>query len=183
MLRRLFSKRNAPDEAAVDAAYGQIVAAARQPALFDAFGAPDTPIGRYEMVALHMILALRRLSGRGEAAERFAAALADLFFAETDRALRDLGVGDRRVPKTLKSMAEMFYGRARAYGDAIGGRDAHALAAALRRNVKPEAAEWSGADAIAAHALAIDATLALADDGALVAGRFDFPSPPEVTPS
>lgn len=177
MLRRLFSRRNAPDEALRDAAYGQIVAAARQTALFARWGVPDTPLGRFEMVSLHMILALRRLSGRGEAAERLAAGLADLFFSETDRALRDLGVGDGRVPKTLKAMAEMFYGRAKAYGDAIGASDEAALAAALRRNVRPDGADWPQVQALARHALAVDSALAALTDEEIAAGGFVFPQP------
>lgn len=179
MLKRLFSRRSASDDALCDAVYGQIVAAARQKALFDAWRAPDTPLGRFEMLALHMILALRRLSGQGEAAERLAADLTTLFFKETDRALRDLGVGDGKVPKTLKAMAEMFYGRAKAYGDAIGGRDVAALAAALRRNVRPDGAEWPEAAALAAHALAVDAALAATPLDALLAGRFGFVEPGE----
>lgn len=177
MLRRWFSRRNAPDEALRDAAYGQIVAAARQKALYAVWDAPDTPLGRFEMLSLHMILALRRLSGQGEVAEGLAASLADLFFSETDRALRDLGVGDGRVPKTLKAMAEMFYGRAKAYGDAIGAGDGAALAAALRRNVRPDGAEWPEAEALARHALAVDAAFAHMSKEDIAAGRFDFPPP------
>jgi cytochrome b pre-mRNA-processing protein 3 len=46
----------------IEQLHGDIVAAARRPALFLDFEAPDTPEGRFEMIALHAGLAIRRLS-------------------------------------------------------------------------------------------------------------------------
>ena len=60
---RLFARRNPETGKTVDALYEQIVAAARQPILYSAFEVPDTPLGRFEMISLHLFLFLRRLRG------------------------------------------------------------------------------------------------------------------------
>jgi len=180
MFKRLFARTSDARQALCDAVYGQIVAAARQPRFYAEWGVPDTPLGRFEMLALHMILVLRRLSGGGAAAEALAADLTDLFFAETDRALRDLGVGDTRVPRRLKELASMFYGRARAYGDALGAGDQAALAEALARNVWQGNADGFGAVPLAAEALAAAARLAGTSIETILAGRLglaDLPPP------
>lgn len=177
MLRRLFQSRTGRSDASCDALYGQIVAAARQETPFADWDVPDTPIGRFEMVALFMILTLRRLSGAGVEAERLAQSLTDLFFRETDRALRDLGVGDTRVPRRMKDMAGMFYGRAKAYGDAIGNGDVDALAAALARNIRPDVTDWLHARHLARHALRAAQALAEAPVGSLADGSVIFPTP------
>ena len=53
-----------------------------------------------------------------------------------DRSLRELGVGDTTVPKRMKTMMQVFYGRADAYGSALRGSDPQAaLANAVSRNI------------------------------------------------
>ena len=63
MFKRLFGRDRLANRAIVDSLYGQIVAAARQPHLYSAWNVPDTPLGRFEMVALHVYLFLHRARG------------------------------------------------------------------------------------------------------------------------
>ena len=63
--------------------------------------------------------------------------LTDEFFTDVEHSLRELGIGDLGVPKRMKKLARMFYGRAAAYDDALERDDREALAAALARNVRP----------------------------------------------
>ncbi len=66
MFRRFFALDDGGSNRAVtDALYDEIVAAARRPALYLHWEVPDTPLGRYEMLGLHMFLFLRRLRGDG----------------------------------------------------------------------------------------------------------------------
>lgn len=53
--------------------------------------------------------------------------------------MRELGIGDQGVPKRMKKFAGMFYGRLEAYAAALDASDATALAAALARNIYPQA--------------------------------------------
>jgi cytochrome b pre-mRNA-processing protein 3 len=63
----------------------------------------------------------------------FAQALFDVFFADMDRGLRELGTGDLSVGKQIKLMATGFYGRIAAYDGGLDGSED--LEAALRRNL------------------------------------------------
>ena len=61
MLNGLFGRK--PEKARADALYRHVVAAARSPHLYAELGVPDTVEGRFEMVALHVWLVMRRLRG------------------------------------------------------------------------------------------------------------------------
>lgn len=175
MLRRLLRLGRDPNRAIKDALYSRIVAAARQPAFYSDWNVPDTPLGRFEMLSLHMFLFLHRLRGEQGAARALAQDLTDDFFTDVDHSLRELGIGDMGVPKRMKKLARMFYGRAAAYGAALDAGDRVAMAGALARNVRPDAADWAEASALAAYALAARAALAGQSSEAMLAGAIAFP--------
>lgn len=118
-------------------AYAQIVAAARQPFFYAECEVPDTFDGRFDMVLLHLQLVIARLQHE-PGSEMFVRALQEAFFADMDRGLREMGVGDTGVGKRVKNMAQAFYGRLQTYGQAAG--DVAMLEGALRRNLYREAA-------------------------------------------
>jgi cytochrome b pre-mRNA-processing protein 3 len=115
--------------------YGRLVEQARAPGFYGAGGVPDSLDGRYEMVVLHVFLALRRLKREGAAAGARAQALFDAMFADMDRSLREIGVGDLSVGKRVKEMARGLYGRIAAYEAGLERPDDDALEQALKRNV------------------------------------------------
>jgi cytochrome b pre-mRNA-processing protein 3 len=131
MLSRLF-RRQAP-VADPYPLYAAAIAQARQPVFYARLGVPDTVDGRFDMVALHVFLVLQRLKAEPEAAA-FAQALFDTMFADMDRNLREMGVGDLSVGKKVKAMAQALYGRIAAY-EAGMAADEETLQAALRRNL------------------------------------------------
>jgi len=128
--------RRSPDDAGAIRLYGALVAQARAAAFYRDYGVPDSLDGRYEMLALHMVLALRGLKRQGERdrASSFAQALFDAMFADMDRSLREIGVGDLSVGPRVKEMARGLYGRIAAYEAGIAD-DGDALEQALARNV------------------------------------------------
>ena len=116
--------------------YTAIVAQARQPVFYRDLGVPDVLDGRFDLIVLHMSAATRRLSTLGnDHAKEVEQGLMGLFFADMDRSLREMGVGDLSVGKKIRNMAEAYYGRSQAYGDALGGQDDLQLQEALGRNV------------------------------------------------
>jgi cytochrome b pre-mRNA-processing protein 3 len=129
---RLF--RRSDRERAVDELYATVVRQARQPHFYAAWGVPDTVEGRFEMIAVHAFLLLRRLKRERAQTAKLAQAFFDLMFADLDRNLREMGIGDMGVGKRVKAMAQSFYGRIAAYEAGLAGGDA-ALAEALLRNV------------------------------------------------
>lgn len=112
--------------------YYAIVAHARQPMFYRDFGVPDTVDGRFDMIVLHAVLVFLRLRG-DPAAAPLVDDLFDVMFADLDRSLREMGVGDISVGRRVRQMARGFYGRAQAYDRALNGSEQ--LEEALRRNL------------------------------------------------
>jgi cytochrome b pre-mRNA-processing protein 3 len=109
--------------------YGAIVEQARSSVFYQHLGVPDTATGRYAMVALHAFLVMDRL-GRVAGQGKVSQALFDVMFADMDRNLREMGVGDLSVGKRVKALAGHFYAMAAAYRDGLNRGDT-VLCAAL----------------------------------------------------
>ena len=174
MIWNLFKRKKA-NQALVERQYAELTGAARSEVFYETMGVPDTVMGRFEIISLHLFLYLRRTGTAGEAAKGLAQDLVDAFFEDVDHSIRELGIGDMGVPKRMKKLAKMFYGRVSSYSQALDAGDRQALAEALRRNIHPE----SGEDAPSMQALA-DWTLATArsledvSDETLAAGGLEF---------
>jgi len=177
MFQRLLGRERRANQAIVEALYAIIVASARQPKFYSDWNVPDTPLGRFEMMSLHVFLFLRRTRGETGATAAIAQEITDTFFLEVDHSLRELGIGDVGVPKRMKKLARMFYGRAEAYGGALDAEDDGALAEALRRNIRPESAVWPEAPRLAAYVQAAATDLAGQPSVEIEAGRLRYPAP------
>jgi cytochrome b pre-mRNA-processing protein 3 len=105
--------------------YGSVVTAARHPAFYRDMGAPDTPEGRFEWVALHLFLLLEGMKVQNPAEMELAQRTIETFVTDMDDCMREMGVGDMVVGKKVKRAAAAFYERAAAYrtGLAAHGRD------------------------------------------------------------
>jgi cytochrome b pre-mRNA-processing protein 3 len=163
MILRLLRKDRVQSQA--ETLYAAIAEQARAPGLYLGGGTPDTLAGRFDQLALHVFLLLRRLKREGQTGEKLSIAVQQFFFQRLDDALRELGVGDLSVGKKIRSLAEAFYGRAGAYEKALA-EDGGALAAALARNVL-ETERVSAAEPLARYVRAADAALAAAPFQAL----------------
>ncbi|MBN9077101.1 MAG: ubiquinol-cytochrome C chaperone [Rhizobiales bacterium] len=183
MFSRLFGSNRRMNRAVTDRLYGEIVAAARQPLLYAAYNVPDTPLGRFEMLSLHLFLVLHRLRPEEGAAKEVAQELTDEFFLDVDHSLRELGIGDHGIPRRVKKLGRMFYGRAAAYGQALDEGDRAALAASLKRNVRPETPSWPEAEQLADYVMAAWAHAAGAAPGMFADGSFRFERPEMLEPA
>lgn len=128
----------APERAAAYQLYASLVGQARRPEFYTDFGVPDTVTGRFDIIALHAFLVMRRLQAEPEAAA-LAQALTDAVVDDMDRSLREMGTGDLSVGKKVKRIMQGFYGRLKAYDEGVSGSDAE-LTAALKRNLYAEEA-------------------------------------------
>ena len=115
----------------------------------------------------------------GANGEAIAQDLFDCVFAQVDDALREMAISDVGVAKRIKAMAEAFYGRNKAYGEALAARDMDALAAALARNVFREPGDSSAAPAraLARRVVALAGALEQVQIEAFAEGSFKFPKP------
>lgn len=133
-----FFRKNNVNRAIVERQYGILTTAARQKAFYRNASVPDTVMGRFEMLSVVMILYFRRTGKASATVKEIAQEIVDAFFQDLDHSMRELGIGDQGVPKRMKKLASMFYGRADSYGKALDARDVDVLAAALKRNFHPQ---------------------------------------------
>jgi len=162
----------------IDQIHGEIVAAARAPALFQQFAVPDDLDGRFEMITLHAGLVMRRLRQLGANGEAIAQDVFDRVFEQVDDALREMSISDVGVAKRIKAMAEAFYGRNKVYDEALAARDSDRLAAALARNVyRDKQSLTAQSRALACRVVALAAALEHVPIQAFAQGRFKYPNP------
>jgi cytochrome b pre-mRNA-processing protein 3 len=107
------------------------VTQARTADLYAACGVPDTAEGRFEAIALHLVLMLDRLSQAGDAGHRLGRALTEAFVTDLDDTLREMTVGDMAVPRHVKRSVAALHDRFAAYRAALAAADDEALAAAI----------------------------------------------------
>lgn len=192
MFRRFF-KTSKTNETITQRLYGQIVAQARQRAFYSDIGVPDSLDGRFNMIVLHNFLVFNRLQPSGEAAQALSQDIFDRFRLDMDHCLRELGVGDTTVPKRMKKMMQVFYGRSDAYRTALEAEDPQTeMKDALVRNilsynenffaneVEPQPQSLVGdvqAGALAAYVIACADHLGTVDEAAILSGSLSFPDP------
>lgn len=178
MILNLLRRKSRVNEAITLSAYEKIVAAARQKRFYAEFLVPDTPIGRYEMLSLHVFLLMHRLKSEVPALKELTQDIAEEFFKDVDHSLRELGIGDQGVPKRMKKLARMYYGRVLSYAEAIDKNDSAALAVALGRNVRPDLTEagkeWEHSEAMAAYVMQVYAHLREQPDSSFLEASFSF---------
>jgi cytochrome b pre-mRNA-processing protein 3 len=159
----------------IDQIHGEIVAAARAPALFREFAVPDDLDGRFEMVTLHCGLVLRRLSVLGPIAASVAQDLVDCVFQSFEDALREMSISDAGVAKRMKSMAAAFYGRNKVYAEALAAHDLDRLAGALARNAYRGATTAETSLALATRVADLAEAMDFMPVQGFAEGRFRFP--------
>ncbi len=164
----------------IDQIHGEIVAAARDPALYTVCAVPDDLDGRFEMTTLHADLTLRRLAELG--ATDLAQDLVDRVFEAFDDALREMAVSDAGVAKRMTKLAGAYFGRAKAYAAALDASDAAALASALARNaLRAGDVATPAARRLAERTLSLQRRLGEIPLEAFLSGRFRYPTPETVT--
>lgn len=178
IFKNIFQSKS-PGQAAVDPLYEAIVTQARQPEFFRAYSVADTLDGRFDMLALHIYLVVHRLRRDGEDAGELPLLLTERMFRELDRALRENGISDMGVPRRVKKMANVFYGRAAAYDTARSSRDE--LVQALARNVFPGDGPPERAGRLADYALAAMARLDGNSLDEIMQGQPAFPNPEDIS--
>jgi cytochrome b pre-mRNA-processing protein 3 len=171
-------KPRGPDT--ISALYGMIVAQARLPSFYRDYAVADTVNGRFDLIVLHLALVVDRLM-RDPALKELGQGVFDRFCEDMDDNLREMGIGDLKVPKEMKKMGEAFYGRAQAYQTALAAPDDAALVEALSRNIySGSAPEMAAARRLAVYMRGSAGDLAAQASADLAAGEMRFPDPAAV---
>lgn len=134
---RLLGRRNANE--AARPLYNAVVAYGRQPHWYADGGVPDTIDGRFEMIAAVLSLVVARLELETDRRQHVAW-LIELFVADMDSQLREIGIGDMVVGKHVGRLVGAFGGRIGAYRDGLKeGRFEAALVRNLYGGAEPPA--------------------------------------------
>jgi len=160
----------------VAAIYDTVMRQSRSPELYLEMSVPDTVDGRFDLLAVHMHMVLRRIKDQGDSAQIMGQKLFDAMFRDMDTQLREIGIGDMGIGKRIKKMAQGFYGRMESFDVGLDSEDESILSAALERNVyrhglpeHPEALTRLAAYVRAQHGHIESQTI---DD--IVAGKLSF---------
>jgi cytochrome b pre-mRNA-processing protein 3 len=166
--------RRKPDT--ISALYGMIVAQARLPVFYRVYGVADTVDGRFELILLHLFLVLRRLEA--EPSRDIGQQVFDLFCRDMDQNLREIGIGDLKVPMEMRRIGEAYYGRAKAYEAALSSDRSEDLGAVIARNVYGgESSDPAGATMLATYMKDTATALSRQDASAIGRGMVQFPQP------
>ena len=174
-LRNLF--RPNPSRIAAGDLYRSLISQSRSPQFYTSGGVADTLDGRFDLVALHVALVITRLKSAESPLTGLSQFLFDEMVTNFDVGLREAGVGDMGVGKRMKKLVQAFFGRAKAYEDAVRQATDDTLIQVLERNLfrghdtaKLDALARTMADYVShqyAHLLA-------QQDQDLLAGQIDF---------
>ena len=158
--------------------YGSIVTQARQAAFYARHRVPDTAEGRFEMVALHLVMVLHRLVRTGEPGRRLQQATTEAFVIDMDDAMREMSVGDLAVPRHVKRAVAVLHDRFAIYGKALASPRDGPLVEAIEARLRPlQGAEGLDAGGICAYIRQATQALELLEDARILAGRIDWPQP------
>lgn len=158
---------------AVDKLHQSIQAQALRPDFYFEGGVRDNFSGRFEMTCLHGTLVFRRLREAGASGKALSQDVFDALFDGFDEALRDIGTGDLSVGKKIRKMGEAFYGRAKAYDEALAeGAPESELIEALMRNLGLSSVE---APRFVRYVRSVEDTLRRHQDAQLLQGEVNWP--------
>jgi cytochrome b pre-mRNA-processing protein 3 len=187
-----------PGRNAAETLYGEIVSAARAPEFYRDLGVPDTVEGRFEMVALHLVLVVDRLGQEGPSGANLARHLNETCITDLDDNMREIGIGDLSVPRKVKKAAAALFDRHRDLLTAIADENTETLQALLQRDIGQLPASKNVAsknvasnnvgvtsggathvniDALARHVLKLHALVAAAPTDSLLDGQISMTLP------
>ena len=154
--------------------YRAVVAAAREPLWYRDGQVPDTVTGRFDMLAAVTALVLVRMERLEEVeAKRDSVLLTELFIADMDESLLEIGVGDYSVGKHVGRMVGALGGRLTAFREASMEHD---FAPAVHRNIFHESPPGDvSLELVSDRLAAFDKALAGLTHGDLIDGRLPRP--------
>ena len=161
--------------------YGTLVAQSRLPVFYREFKVPDSLNGRFDMLVLHMFVFSHHLSQQDETLRALSQDVFDAFIKDMDRGMRQEGVGDTSIPKRLKKMTRVFYGRVGAYEAPLESGDVSKLAEAIDRNIFADDSHPDEATALASYALKLAQKMQDAPRAELLEGIFSINEPEYVS--
>ncbi|MEM9573222.1 MAG: ubiquinol-cytochrome C chaperone family protein [Pseudomonadota bacterium] len=111
-----------------------VLSISREPEAYQIGWAEDTLDGRFEQVAIHSALLMRRLREEGTEGRELAEEFMEQIFSNLDYGLRETGVGDASISRKVRKLGERLYGIARGIDAAFEDDDDTKLTEFVERN-------------------------------------------------
>lgn len=136
----LFKKQKSDTGAYAESLYGIASSHARTPFFYANLNVPDTPMGRFELLSLHVALLLKRLKSEAAkedhgAKEEIAQCLVDYLTIDLDVCIREITAEDLKVGSRVKFLLKGFYGRLLRLDEALDAEDLPALQEMIEKNI------------------------------------------------
>jgi cytochrome b pre-mRNA-processing protein 3 len=157
------------DRLALRPLYDAVVARGRDPAWYRRGGVPDTLEGRFDMVAAVLAIVLLRLEREGAAAGA-ATRLTELFIADMDATMRELGIGDPGIGKKVGKLLGALGGRLGSFREGLE-RDGDFEAAVARNVFRGAPATEDSLGFVSGRLRALHAALGEAELATVLAGQ------------
>lgn len=168
LFQRLLGLEKRPDP--LRPLYDSIVGVARNSSWYREGAVPDTLDGRFDMIAAVLALVLLRMEDVDARSE--SARLTEIFIADMDGSMRQIGIGDLMVGKHVGRMMGALGGRLAAFRGAAGG----SLREPVLRNIFDGAPPAPQAlDFVTAGLERLRGALAATSAEALLAGKVTMP--------
>jgi cytochrome b pre-mRNA-processing protein 3 len=175
-LKRLWQRRFSVANS--EKLYDGIVAQARLPIFYRNLGVPDSLEGRFAVLSLTLFAVLHRLKAEGAAGLSLAQELADRFSRDMETVLREQGMSDLRVPKSMRKLAAASRALLEEYEGAFAVGEA-ALVSAIARTLPQSSADLGlTSRQLASYVIGSIRQLGEQPLASLRAGTIEFPSPP-----
>ncbi len=172
------------DREAVKVLYEIVTVQSLDPWFYDEIGIDSGFTGRFDVSSLHAHILLERLRNDANIPARFAQKLFECFLGNWDFALRESGVGDMSMAKHIKRVTQGFFGRARAYAQALAveGEEARyaAVSEALKRNLNLGQMQDAQLRQLVSYVAGLQANLQHHDSEALRSGRLELGKPADL---
>ncbi len=160
------------------ALYGSIVTQSRRDCFYAHWGVPDTAEGRFEMLALHLVMVLHRLAAIGEPGRRMRQSLTETFVVDMDDAMREMTVGDLAVPRHVKRAVAALQDRYAIYRKALASPQDDPLVEAVAAQLGAlTGAGTLDAGRICGYIKQVARTLETLPNARALAGEVDWPQP------
>ena len=172
MFGRLFAN---PSKSVPHDLYGRVVTQSRMTVFYEELRIPDTVAGRYDILSLHLFLLSHALTKfDNPLAGPLNQEIFDIFTANIDDALRQLGIGDTSVPKRKKRLIHQFYGHIGAFEHLLENRDETNLCNQVDARFYGSA-DHARAVILARYMIAANKKLLATSFDEILHGRFDWP--------
>lgn len=166
--------RSVRSRKSADLIFRSVSQQSRHEDLFGEDRVPDTFEGRFEAVALHTALIMRRLRSVERDGGPVYETYCELLFSSFDHALRESAVGDLMVTKKIRKLGEALFGRVKTYDSAITSGES--LKDALQRNLLASEND-AFAFELVRYVCSADEVLAKQTDEAVLNGQISWPDP------